>query len=723
MPTGRQSDPFYDQELPVEGIAAISNSLQHETEVEEHIEREGLSPAERAIYLLQNGSTLQKHSVLENLGRLQQECSGSDMSRVISEIGELIWKMEQDLQILAGESIKKCLPAFKPKHLLEMFGVLRTMSSIRVEVVREKFRPCILEAVQCAPKENLATEVLSLAIEKGEPSEPQDSRKLSCEMFGALSKRLDGPTVEKLFLSKALSLCQDTDYGVRMTMCAQLGTMAQAIGVEKTKQHIMKELQELLVDEEKEVQRSALTALVDLAEFLDEPFRRDTVLPMLRGYLTSPPDATYGVLLSLLGKSLHALCGEQPSEEDAMLFCNFFRSSALRTDPDAQAMGFRPLCAYNFPAMVKCIGFRRYTVYLQATFKLLCEDSTAVETRRRMAAGFHEVSSLLGEKSFNLLKDSFLQLIRDSALEVQEAIFPHFSDVLHHFNQPAPSPDREAFFASCVGPLVAYETAVTKRWRRVGELLEQFEDFPVFFALDVLYEQFLPILFRHLSTGSMATKDKCAEMIMLFTRKLNNNQQQVEIFGRLLQDFARSRSCWHRQSFVLVCHHCLRFFSRKFFREKFLESALDLAKDPISNVRRALCPLLPHIFRTLRPPAAPPEAISMLYERLNKLCSDPDRDVAAAAAEAQTAVDDINRELKRRSEERMVDEEERLDAQREDEENNLFEAAQEQEKQQRRRALRELLAEGEKSAPLSGGPAQIPLSGKGRVGVTSRRVL
>ena len=54
--------------------------------------------------------------------------------------------------------------------------------------------------------------------------------------------------------------------------------------------------------------------------------------------------------------------------------------------------------------------------------------------------------------------------------------------------------------------------------------------------------------------------------------------QQVEIFNRVLSDFGRSKSYWHRQTFVACCLRCLEHFSRKFFREKMIETTLELCK-------------------------------------------------------------------------------------------------------------------------------------------------
>ena len=51
----------------------------------------------------------------------------------------------------------------------------------------------------------------------------------------------------------------------------------------------------------------------------------------------------------------------------------------------------------------------------------------------------------------------------------------------------------------CVIPICTYETAIKGCWRKVYSFLEHFEYFPNIFPTDVLYDKFIPILFRHLT--------------------------------------------------------------------------------------------------------------------------------------------------------------------------------------------------------------------------------
>eukprot|EP00667_Euglena_gracilis_P001958 EG_transcript_1958 len=692
----RQSaDPFYDHELPVEGIAAISTSIAHDSEIEKYIAQEHLSAADRAIYLFENGSNLQKCSVVDGLQRLIAVCSKLEIDNVINALSELLWKVDEEVQVSAADGMLEALPDLSQAHLRSLFPLLKTMICLRIESVRDKWRPVVLAYVTHFPAEEMQQELIQFALELSDPAEPPDLRKLCCEIIGALFPRLSSDMKEGPFLQRVLTFCQDTDFNVRIGMCGQLSTLAHVVGLQRAKSFVTKELFELLEDEERGVVHAAFTSLVDMIDFFDDQFRRERILPLIRGYLANPSEEDTQMLLSCFGKFVWELSGDLKSEEDIQLFCNFFNSKAMLNDLDAQSSAFRSFCAYNFPAVVRSLGTKKYFTYLSLTYKCLCEDSSA-ETRRRMAAGFHEVCIILREKSLPHLREPFFALAQDPDPEVQDAIFANLGAILRSFNC-AVNDDRQ-IFNDCVNVICTYEATIKSCWRKVIRFLDQFDQFPMYFSSDVLYEKFIPILFRHMSQSTVDVKDKCAWLIMCFTRKLHNHTQQVEIINRILCDFGRSRSYWHRQTFVVCGLRCLEHFSRKFFREKMVDTTLELAKDPVANVRRKLCLLLPHVKFVLRPPA-PVDLLAVFNERVARLAMDPDKDVADGARAAIARMEEMEDELLRKQDLGLQDEDERNDSQREEEENALMEAAHEIEKQQRRKALRELIAEGEKALP------------------------
>jgi len=109
-------------------------------------------------------------------------------------------------------------------------------------------------------------------------------------------------TIEQEFLSKALSLCQDTAFTVRNCMAQQLGIIASAIGAEKAKKSLIKELIQLVNDETKEVKCVAFETLVSIMDLFDSTFRKQDLLPVFVDLMKKPPIALTRPLVQYFGE-------------------------------------------------------------------------------------------------------------------------------------------------------------------------------------------------------------------------------------------------------------------------------------------------------------------------------------------------------------------------------------------------------------------------------------
>ena len=68
--------------------------------------------------------------------------------------------------------------------------------------------------------------------------------------------------IERGYLRTAMTLCQDTDYIVRINMCDGLQCLAAAVGLDVTVATILPEILELMKDEEPLVRVAAINSLV-----------------------------------------------------------------------------------------------------------------------------------------------------------------------------------------------------------------------------------------------------------------------------------------------------------------------------------------------------------------------------------------------------------------------------------------------------------------------------
>lgn len=86
------------------------------------------------------------------------------------------------------------------------------------------------------------------------------------------------------------------------------------------------------------------------------------------------------------------------------------------------------------------------------------------------------------------------------------------------------------------------------------------------FPSEIVFASFVPIAFDRLTNGVAAVKFTAANSIATFLKHSKTEKTRSYIFGRLIREFARAKSCLQRISFVHISYHILQHFSTKFFK-------------------------------------------------------------------------------------------------------------------------------------------------------------
>eukprot|EP00755_Sulcionema_specki_P015323 Sspe_Gene.59042::Locus_32425_Transcript_1_1_Confidence_1.000_Length_2671::g.59042::m.59042/K15426/PPP4R4; serine/threonine-protein phosphatase 4 regulatory subunit 4 len=689
MPRGSKNvDPFYTQELPaLDGLNAVNATCKQEESVCKYIEDNHLSSGQRALYILEKGSDVQRTAVLEQLRSTWSEWTEKEASNFLAALNEYMWQLEVQIQLAGATAMLDTLPIMGSDLVVQLVGLVQTMMQLKEDRIRDAWGEVLVACVDCLPQEGVEEMMLTMALKMGELSEPLHSRTMCCRLLGKIAQRSPGRdfVIDK-FLGKAMSLCQDTDFVVREAMCMQLNSTARAIGLEQTKEVLIDELFELLRDEHPTVSRAAFATLIDLVDYFDVAYRTEKLYPIIRGYINNPPDPVRPLLTEEYGKCVWAIKHdiETAGEEDVNLFAKFYYTLSQSGDPKS-----RHMCAINLPAVVASLPLSAFPTHLLPVIKGLSEDDH-VDTRVSIAAGLHEISNLLSDHSFLYLKDPFLVLIQDEEPVVRTKLIANLSTILDAFQQQLPDEDKEKFFTQIIQPIVDWWDRSRNSCHKQEMLVDHLPSFPSYFTQGQLHTTFLPLLLTQLSVGPRVLADRFASLVILFTRRLNNANLEIDLFTKFVNDFGRSRSYWNRLAYIDLCRHTISHYSRKFVRDHVLLTFLDLAKDPVSNVRRKVCTLLPVLKPVLRPPADV-DLVAGYLQVTAMLQLDTNRDVVEAIQAAAVEMDGVDRELQRQQALQTVTDEDRLDAEREANELALLEVAREQDKIERRQKIREML--------------------------------
>lgn len=71
--------------------------------------------------------------------------------------------------------------------------------------------------------------------------------------------------------------------------------------------------------------------------------------------------------------------------------------------------------------------------------------------------------------------------------------------------------------------------------------------------------------------------------------------QKAELRNRIFTDLANNPDCYVRMMFVRMMIEALEIFSSVYFKEHFFNVLLNLAEDPVANIRMKVVSLLPQL--------------------------------------------------------------------------------------------------------------------------------
>ncbi|CAM6097233.1 unnamed protein product [Calypogeia fissa] len=677
-------------------------------EIERLMVDENLSDLERTkLFLSPSAHQLQISCAIEKLPLTFHEYKATAYQSLFPALTTSLENFSTASQVAAGEAIVSIVqdPALpKDVGLWLLPTALSMLNSNRIHDVLRVWLRALCAIIPMLPEKMICEDLMRLALSKGESQETVQSRTVCCAILGAIAPIIEPDEVEKNFLARAMALCQDTDLEVRVCMCEQLNAISRAVGVEITTEKVLPELFELLRDEEMHVQNAAFESLVKLLDFLPVEVRTLKIMPFVRPFVA--PNEVH-LLISVPRHFGELMCKmvADISEDDFEPLVDAYRAYALHSSEEV-----RQLCAANFPAVLKCVGARKYPESLHLLHMQIVQDTSSA-VRSTIAASFHEVAKMLGRKrTASFLKEPLLLLLEDDSINVQRSILKVLPCVLGYFAGGSPQQKAAMFAAVLPSLLLAEEAASTGRqWRQQLQLLHTFAEMPEYISSDQIYESLVPICFRYMAEGVMPVKSAATMALAVFIRNNRRASQRYELALRVSKEYAQGRSYWSRLVFIDFCENMLKVASSRMFKDSFLDAAILTLQDPVPSVRMRACSMLPHLKYAIKLP----DDVAVL-EKINHLTTQRLNDsVKAVAAAALSLTDGLKNNLRNAINDREVTDEQaisqqeefdRIDKLREEEEWNMLSKEEQDEKKKLDEMLLRLKLEGNtRKTTASGG--------------------
>lgn len=656
----------------------VTKALKSKEELEELTVDEHLSDIERAVYLLSSGQEVQRISVINNLPDLLRDSHADCMRRVVPKVREVLHVAQADMQLAASSAFVQILRAdLVPVQNYAQTFLQTILSSVdnKDPDIANAWLDTLLDVIDLLPKDIIKKEILSVAIEKGQLSQPVQTRLACCRILGKIATKFEPFVIKKEILPIVQSLCQDVEYEVRGCMCLQLDPVARGLGLEATKSAILPELVELTNDEESYVRIAGLQTVVNILTLVDEDTCKATLIPLVCKFCQQSiktEDVTLPVVAKEIGRLVHGFSGYLTDDQRSW-FVDYFKqmckvgltenkqnknkeaekespSKEVPLLPDIVELEHRLIetrtnCAFNFPAMVMFVGAKHFKLELGVCFSSLCKDPH-VEVRRTLAAGFHEVAAMMGTYVNNLLSDLTV-LLKDENTEVLKGIVEHLPDTLKAVCGPlthqAMHEAKQNQISDIIPAILSAEVVIASSndWRLQETIVDHFKSFQYLTSSDNVYSKIIPVLLQKLRRArALPVRLAAARSTLYLLRNLKRMEQRAELLNTLVTEFCQGKSCRNRSLFIDICRVTIEYYSKAFFKENLFEYLLRLHTDPIANIRLRLCSILPDLKRLLKLPSdrTLSQQLDACVRKL--LIGEKDRDVSYAI---KLAVEEMDR--------------------------------------------------------------------------------
>ncbi|GBF98978.1 hypothetical protein Rsub_11564 [Raphidocelis subcapitata] len=550
------------------GKESPGQQLKSEEEISRYAVDEKMPELDRALLFLRQGYEVQQRKAIDSLAALVRARGRAAFDALRGPLEAALDALEDDAEVAAAEAWatvarERLMP---PQDLAECLlppalAALRDGPEGGAREVCDAWLAVLLELLPVLPREATLSEVVPLALAKGQVDCGVASRVLCCRLLGALTPWLGRADVEAGYATKVVALCQDTDYQVRVAACQQLPALARCLGDDGLKGQLLGELTQLLEDEEPQVRAAALATLADAAARAGPELRRAALLPLVRRHmqpleLEPPVQRALAGLFPALMEAVHA----ELAPGDVALFYGCFRHLAAR--PDA---ALRRAAAGALPRLMAAPLPGATAAYLADTWADLAADCDD-EVRARIAASMPQLPALLGPtEAGRLLRRPLAAALGGGAGPVRDAALAGLADVMGALFGME-EPQREALGADLHCALVTMRAGLGCNWRAQLALARAFPAFPALLPGDAVHDQWTPYAMGLLVSGAHRVKPAAAAGLAAFLRAARRDRQRTETFTRCVRELARGRGCWARLGFLQFAAAAARRFSARFFK-------------------------------------------------------------------------------------------------------------------------------------------------------------
>ncbi|CAF1015603.1 unnamed protein product [Adineta steineri] len=436
-------------------------------------------------------------------------------------------------------------------------------------------------------------------------------------VLAKLSYRLQSSIVENRLLPVFKNFINDTNADIRTLACQKLPIIAQSLESDKVPTMILPLLVILSKDENLTVRQTCFESLLDLRTYFNDSKLIEQVSEIIISLVKFGLSSRTSKFISIIALRLSDLCHAFTIfhiDEYKFIYEMFLRLSQEKTIPEC-----RLASAKHFSSVIDYLGNDGFTNELEEIFSQLCNDNDT-KIRSIMLPTITNLAKLYNnnnnEKKYLLIIwNGFLTLLNNTNHDVMLAIAANLLNIIIAFSRDknegflngaicslSAISDPETF----VTHLLEYERRIfenTLSWRSYILCLQAFVYLPNLLSSELIQTKILPRVFSHIFTKQVCVREIAVDSYVQLLRKIPRRTIRKNAFQKLKTDLLFNNSYQWRIMYIKVCRQILVHYSKRFFKENFLDTILSIGYDPVLSVRIQFVPLLIEIKSILRLPA------------------------------------------------------------------------------------------------------------------------
>lgn len=570
---------------------------------------EAIYSVQKMAEVLVAGPDSEREFILFELQQLLDHCLNDTMKILIPVLCENVPNWNIDLQIKSAQRLFDVVvlnlePATANMITCASFGVIHASKGKAAPEYEELYNLWGGILVDCLPNMKWTSQEMKdvIALVDIHAKEPlYTSRKVAGRVLGALAQCLDRNKVEKMILPRAVQLFEDGDIEVRGTVVESLASVGAALPIRYTEMEIWPRIERLL--EPPEESRLRATAMRTMAHILESHREKGGATKLFRDLL--PP---VFARLSIFARKYSAEDQRLVNDDTYLLlevasevFGQFAFSLAAFTRKSFRKEAYKayagmatcngPLirrnCAFNLPGVAKALG-ERYALELSGLCEYLAKD-TDEEVRWILAAGIHETAALLAPRgNFERLFTAVCSLLQDENPMVRMNALAHFHDILSAFAKDGTDPASVRRLAPVFTDLNVLSEG---EWRIQESLAEQLGKCAEIIPPDALLDNVLPLLYRLTEQGTPLVREAAMDATAKSLRHIPSIKDRNAAIDKYWKA-AGQGPFWMRLALLDGGAAAMKVFSHNRFAELFAGQMLQLAIDPVANVRIRVAKIL-----------------------------------------------------------------------------------------------------------------------------------